>query len=360
MVGKNDNSDFQPTIAIPPGETIKENMKFLGMNQKELAARLGLTPKHFSNIINGNSPITYDTALMLETVIGPSAQFWMNLETNYQLNKARIEKHNKLDLDLEILKRIPYKEMSDLGWVEKTPNRVKRVMNSRVFFGVGELSAIKDSYNVAYRKHKHAKEISDLGVLAWLRRLELEGLNARVGKLNRRKLKKLIPVFRKLTTEKANKFYPELVKLCAECGVALVLIPYLPRTYICGATIWRKNKAIIGLSVKGKRADIFWFTFFHEIAHLINHSSMEFSIKFDTESEEAEADILASSYLITREQFREFVDRYDYIDRGAIITYAREIGIAPFILLGRLQHEGILGHHYCRDLIPSYEIPSNH
>ena len=99
MANKKDNNDFMPTVAIPPGETVKENMEFLGMNQKELAARLNITPKHLSNIINGNAPITYDTALKLESVIGPSAQFWMNLETNYQLNKARLEKRAKLDKD---------------------------------------------------------------------------------------------------------------------------------------------------------------------------------------------------------------------------------------------------------------------
>lgn len=74
-----------PEVAIPPGETIRENMEFLGMDQEELAARLGITPKHLSNILNANAPITYETALKLETAIGPGALFWMNLETNYQL-----------------------------------------------------------------------------------------------------------------------------------------------------------------------------------------------------------------------------------------------------------------------------------
>lgn len=96
MVSKKENSEFMPTVAIPPGDTIKENMDYLGMSQKELAARLGITEKHLSNIINGNSPITYDTALKLESVIGPSADFWMNLETRYQLNKARLEKEDEL------------------------------------------------------------------------------------------------------------------------------------------------------------------------------------------------------------------------------------------------------------------------
>ncbi|WP_213974289.1 HigA family addiction module antitoxin [Tepidanaerobacter acetatoxydans] len=356
MVNKKDNNDFMPTVAIPPRETIKENMEFLGMNQKELAARLNITPKHLSNIINGNAPITYDTALKLETVIGPSAQFWMNLETNYQLNKARLEKQAKLDRDLEILKEIPYKEMSEFGWVKETNDRIEKVFNCRNFFGVAELSSIKPSYVVAFRTHKQIREISDFGVLAWLRKAELEGLNVEVRKFNRRKLKSLIPTFRELTLKDPADFYPEMKRLCAECGVALVLVPYLPKTYVCGATIWRNNKAIIALSVRGKRADVFWFTFFHELAHLINHSSNEFHISFDNESEEDEANELASNYLISEEQYRNFIEGYDYTDKTQIVNYSHKIGIAPCILLGRLQHDNLIGYQYYNDLKPSFKI----
>ena len=92
---------------------------------------MGITPKHLSNVINGNALTTYDTALKLESVLGPSAQFWMNLETNYQLNKARLEKQEKLNL--EILKKISYKKMSEFGWVKETNDRTERVFNCRVF-----------------------------------------------------------------------------------------------------------------------------------------------------------------------------------------------------------------------------------
>ena len=88
MVNKSENS-FAPAIAISPGETIRENMVYLGMNQEELAARIGTTTKHLSNILNGIAPITHDTALKLESVIGPSAEVWMELESNYQMNKIK-------------------------------------------------------------------------------------------------------------------------------------------------------------------------------------------------------------------------------------------------------------------------------
>ena len=152
-----------------------------------------------------------------------------------------------------------------------------------------------------------------------------------------------------------DDFYPEMERLCAECGVALVLVSYLPKTYICRATIWRHNKAILSLSVRGKRADVFWFTFFHELAHLINHSSKEFHISFDNENGD-EADDLASNYLISEEQYRNFIERYDYTDKTQIINYSNEIGIAPFILLGRLQHDKRIEYKYYNDLKPSFKI----
>jgi len=80
---------FNPVVAVPLGETIRENMVYLNMNQEELAARLGISAKHLSNVLNGIAPITHDTALKLESVIGPSAEYWMELESNYQLNKIR-------------------------------------------------------------------------------------------------------------------------------------------------------------------------------------------------------------------------------------------------------------------------------
>lgn len=355
MANKKDDNNFMPTIAIIPGDTIRDNMEFLGMNQKELATRLDISEKHMSHILNGNSPITYETALKLESVIGPSAQFWMNLESNFQLTKARLEEQKKLDKDLDILKEIPYKEMSQFNWVAKTSVRKERVINCRGYYGVAELASIRSSYDVAFRKQKQINEISDLAVLAWLRKAEIEGLNVEVDAFNKKRLKGLIPTFRELTMQEPHVFYPEMQRLCAECGVALLLVPYLPKTYICGATIWRNNKAILALSVRGKRADVFWFTFFHELVHLINHSGKEFHVSYDNEKED-EADLQASNYLISEEQYHNFIQNYDYKIKNNIIAYSEKIGIAPFVLLGRLQHEGLLGYSYYKDLLPSFEI----
>lgn len=347
------SNNFLPSVAIAPGETIKENMLFLGMNQKELAARLGITQKHLSNIMNGNAPITYETALKLETVVGASAQFWLNLETNYQLHQARLRAQENLAEDLEILKKIPYKTMSDYRWVQKTQDRSERVHQCRNFFGVASLNTLSLSYNVAFRKHKALKNISDYGIYAWLRKAEIEGLKIDVTDFNRRKLASLISEFRRLTMETPEVFYPSMVQLCAECGVALVLVKYLPNTSVCGATMWRNNKAILALSNRGKRADIFWFTFFHELAHILRHQGKEFHINYN---EEDEADDEARNYLISEKDYSIFIEKYAYKVKSEIESYSDKLGIASSILVGRLQHDGLLDPQHYNDLRPLFEI----
>ncbi|EHK2337303.1 HigA family addiction module antitoxin [Clostridium perfringens] len=360
MVNKKENNEYLPMIAIPPGETIKENMDFLGMKQKELAARMGISEKHLSDILNGKSPITYDTAIKLESIIGPSAEFWMELENGYQLDKARLAKEDELKIDLEILKDIKYNDMVKNGWVEKTNFRKEKVENCRKFFGVANLSLIENATAVMFRKKQNEAE-KDLNVLAWLRQSELVGMKVETGEFNRNKLKRLIPVFRELTLKDASEFYPKMKELCAKCGVALVLVEDIPGNGISGATIWRKNKPILSLTVRGKRADIFWFTFFHEIAHIINHKKEQYNISFDKDDFEIEkeANELARDYLIPNDLYKEFLCKYSFNNRDDIIMYSKKINIAPSILVGRLMFDQYISYDQFSDLRPSFRIVYN-
>lgn len=345
-----------PAVAVPPGDTIRENMEYLGMTQKELALRIQITEKHLSNILNGTSPVTYDTALKLETAIGPRAEFWMKLETNYQLNKARLEEEENLKEDFIILKDIPYKDMAAHGWVPSERSRTKRVQHCRSFFGVSSLHSIKESYAVAFRTHTSSSSISDYGILAWLRKAETEGVRQSVSPFEKSALRKLIPKFRELTLLEPQQFYTLLENFCEEAGIALVLVDYIPKTYVCGATIWKDQKVIIALSTRGNKADIFWFTFFHEVAHLLNHSRKEVHIHFESREEESQANEIAANYLISKKDYDHFIMHYDYTDQKSIIKYAEKIGIAPFVLVGRLHHDHFIDFSMFHDLIPSYKI----
>ncbi len=90
-------TDAYPDIAIPPGEYLSEEIEARGISQKELARRMGRPLNAINEIINGKKAITAETALQLEEVMPEiPARFWLNLETDYQLTKALINKRTKV------------------------------------------------------------------------------------------------------------------------------------------------------------------------------------------------------------------------------------------------------------------------
>ena len=116
-------------IATPPGATVKEQIVDRGMSQKEFAARMEMSEKHISKLINGDVQLTHDVANRLEMVLGIPSKFWINLEANYREKIVKAKAENEMDEDLEILKRIPYREMAKLGWVPDTRKLNERVIN---------------------------------------------------------------------------------------------------------------------------------------------------------------------------------------------------------------------------------------
>ena len=94
-------------IATPPGATIKEQLVDRGMSQKEFAARMDMSEKHISRLINGDVQLTSDMAFRLEMVLGAPASFWSNLEAIYREKLARIIAENAMEADMEIAKRLP-------------------------------------------------------------------------------------------------------------------------------------------------------------------------------------------------------------------------------------------------------------
>lgn len=84
-------------IAIPPGETIREQLEFRSMSQKEFALRMNMSEKHISNLISGKVQLTPFMANRLESVLGIPAHFWSNLEAIYREALIKVEEENNLN-----------------------------------------------------------------------------------------------------------------------------------------------------------------------------------------------------------------------------------------------------------------------
>src|SRR5947207_5325284 len=91
-------------IAIHPGEHLAEELKALEMSAAELARRLDVPTNRITQILNGTRAVTGDTALRLAHFFGTSAEFWLNLQSLYELRLAQ-EKAGKSIKALPTLKR---------------------------------------------------------------------------------------------------------------------------------------------------------------------------------------------------------------------------------------------------------------
>lgn len=86
----------QSYIATPPGATIREQLKYKGLSQKDFAVRMDLSEEYVSKLINGKVQLTPEIAEKLEMVLGSPAKFWNNLETIYREKLMKVEVENSV------------------------------------------------------------------------------------------------------------------------------------------------------------------------------------------------------------------------------------------------------------------------
>jgi HTH-type transcriptional regulator/antitoxin HigA len=341
-------------IAIPPGESIKEQLLNRCMTQKEFAVRMDLSEKHISKLMNGAVQLTPEVAVRLEMVLGIPAKFWNNLEASYREKLIKVKNENEMDADIEIAQKVPYREMAKLGWLPETRDVKERVIHLRKYFEVVQLGLTNHSQlnKIACRKLS-STEKSDLAMIAWAQKAKIESRKMVTSSIDLKNLLNIQPEIRKMTETQPSEFCPKLVKMLSDCGIALIFLPHIGDVFMHGATFSDGSKIIIGLSIRSKSADIFWFNLFHELAHIhLGHVAHP-----DGTSKEAEAaaDLFARDTLIPYDAFSTFVASKSF-SKASVLSFAHSVSINPGIVVGRLQKEGYIRHNRLNELKPQYHI----
>lgn len=331
---------FAPDYVVPPGRTLQEIMASLGMSQKEMAMRTGLTAQTLIRIFRGEQPISYETAGRLELVTGVPARYWNNLELQYQEQLARLAESERLQSDLDWLETIPVKELTERGYLKPGQEKTELLRETLAFYGVGSVKAwheLWDAPAVAARRSP-CFESQPGPASAWIRQGELQALKTECKPYDRNRFQQVLKTIRRLTREEPEIFEAEMKKLCAESGVALSLVPEMKKAPWNGATKWLSSqKAMILLCLRGKSEDKFWFSFFHEAGHVLHDSRKDLLINDGSSDDprEERANSFAAEYLIP--------SRYDEEiracrSRDEIIRLADRLDISPGIVAGRYQH----------------------
>jgi Zn-dependent peptidase ImmA (M78 family) len=180
-------------------------------------------------------------------------------------------------------------------------------------------------------------------VAAWRRLGVLRAQEIQTAPFNAQEFMAALKSALAITTAPAEEWEDRLVEICAPAGVAVVLTPEIPKASISGAARWLGDKAIIQLSLKYKTDDQFWFSFYHEAGHILKHGRKQVFVDYgysNESKEEREANEFARDMLI----HPRYIARLPLIakSRALIKSFAKEIGIAPGIVVGRLQHDKII------------------
>jgi HTH-type transcriptional regulator / antitoxin HigA len=341
--------------AVHPGEIVSEYVEFHGWSQRDLARRTGLTPKTISEISNGKAPLTPTTALALEKVLRRPAHFWLNLQRQYDEAEARNRELRRSALWTDWVRKFPLKDMKRLRF--SIPEGRSDVDALLTFLGVTSpqsWDAVWGASNVAYRQ-THRFTQSAEAISAWVRETELEAEQMETAPFDEARLRASIGKLRHLTREKAENILEPVQTICAASGIAVVLVPELPHCGISGSAQWLSDKkALIGLTLRYKTDDQLWFTFFHELAHILLHRRRRAFIVdnaaedltdrvIDPEMQgyEAEANQFAADTLIPPGALSEFLHARTFTNE-TIYDFAENIGVGPGIVVGRLQHDGVL------------------
>ena len=345
-------SSFQPNYAVRPGETLRETLDSLGMTQAELAERTGRPKKTINEVISGKAAITAETALQFERVLGVPASFWNNLERNYQETLARLREEEKLHSQIEWLNNFPIAAITKAGWLPKENSPIKKLKAILNFFGVAGVEEWKEiwtSPQAVYRTSA-AFQRNPYAVAAWLRQGEIEAQKNDCKPYNTGSFRSSLNEIRTLTLELPEVFEPKIKKVCSEAGVAIMFVPELPGTHVYGVTRWlNPTKALIQLSLRGKSDDYLWFTFFHEAGHILLHGKRDVFIEAKGEGctepvsadKECQADQFAQDFLIPSDKYQTFKKNGQF-SLIAIKQFASKLGIAPGIVVGRLQHDRVI------------------
>lgn len=327
-----------PTIKrFHPGIYIKDSLEAMEMTSKEFSLRTGISERILSSIINGKCSITFEVAYKLSKFFDSSIDVWTNLQTQYDMYLHETEIEKELDDDWNLVKNIK-KYLIDHNYIDENDKKEIIVEKVRRLVGVNNLTLLNNKDSFVCFKEQQNNGDNYFYQNFWVALAIKEARKKKNNSFNSKLLKSYISEMRNLTTKSQEEFIPRLIEIFEECGVSFVLLPYLTKSYIYGVTKWLgKDNVMLAVSNKSEKADLFWFTIFHELSHVLMEHRRETLISVEGRIDE-EANEMAKNILIPKEEWNDFVSKRNFSEIS-IKKFAGKINILPCIVLGRLHKE---------------------
>lgn len=329
----------------PPSESIARIAEINPEGFKEFLRLSSSNNIDGVGVVQNRIRITETVATSLAVSLGSTSTFWLERSRAYEeaLSNRAQTVSGCLDtsiFDTDILSYFDH----EFSKTEYGNNDLERVLH---FFAVGtseELIRKYFEFDVEVDFHTSQTYNSETGAIAvWLRSVEQKSLMQRVPDYSESALRSAIPKMRSLVKLRQPALYFEKLKAIVNtCGIRLVYLPHPKKCPVSGVLIRRENEPpIIAVTFRYLTDDHFWFTFFHEVGHLLD-------------SQNCNAD---ETVMLTDGEFNNrenFADEYAYrvlvpedvekalqnvaLNKKAVIRLAVQNSLSPGIVVGQLQH----------------------
>lgn len=341
-----------PFEATHPGTLLKDELDIREIKQKDFALEVDVLPSFLNEIIRGKRPITADFAILLEKTLEIPADYWMNFQSQYEIDKARIKEKNikrlkSIELWSILKEYVPVRFLRKLNFLNgDIANNIQKIKEIYNIENIDELvNLVANHKNLAFYRKSSKLNIDEANMLGWSKVAEFNASQIKIAEFNKNDISQLLSELKAIFYK--NRGVIEKVKLkLEEHGIKLVLLDKFEKTPIDGYSFWSSTNPAIAVTLRHKRLDNFAFTIFHELGHIFLHIINDKTSKFlditgfkEKDLLEKEADNFAQDNLILPEQWNLLLKNFRPLNDTNLLAFSKTYKINPAILLGRLSWE---------------------
>lgn len=337
-------------LIIHPGETISDVISERNITQAELATRTGVTPAYVSNVISGKKGISSKFAMALEYALDVPKSFWLNLQANYdaellEYNEANTVTPDEMDVLQSLHEVVAW--LRRMRLIAQGESKTDTILSLRKALRISNITALSSLVTVGAFRVSQKASVDPIVMGAWLRLCQVLGeRNAvTVPQFSQESTEQMIAELKAIMIDPNANLQTDLARVLAQYGIKFCVVPNFPGAPVHGYISQNKDGEYqMALTIRGAYADIFWFSLFHEIGHIVNGDVSRASNFIDTienadPDREAAADQFAGDRLLNPGSYAEFIATKDYRSIDAIQQYAASQSVSPHIVIGRLQKE---------------------
>ncbi len=343
-----------PSFATHPGTILAEEIEANNFSQIDFANLIDIKRSLLNEIIKGKRNITADLAILFEKVLGVDAEYWLEAQKNYELDKARIEAKHKQQLEAIEVWNVA-KDFIPISFYKKekilSGNPLYDNQIVRDIYGVANLDqlAVIRLQPVYTRFKKSMKLKTDvINIIGWFKLVQYKAKEVIAPPFNQENQEQLIVDLKAIFFKNKDVLNKVQNKL-HEYGIKLIYQTKGEKTPVDGVSFWSEGNPAIGMTLRHKRLDNFAFVLFHELGHvykhLLNNDTAEFidlEIKNEEEeyknsTEEKQANEFAQNALINKVDWEQFKKNLYFNNNDEnIIAFAKKMKIHPCIVRGRV------------------------